>query len=138
MTNIKNILNIFLCGCFLTSCASITTGNNQSLSVITIPENHASCELSNDKGVWYINETPAFITVSRSYSDLNVICKKSDKSGVVKIKSSTKGMMYGNILAGGIIGGAIDAGTGAGYDYSKHYNRPFKITYNGSTGIKTQ
>jgi hypothetical protein len=126
MTNIKNILNIFLCGCFLTSCASITTGNNQSLSVNTIPENHASCELSNDKGVWYINETPASITVSRSYSDLNVICKKSDKSGVVRIKSSTKGMMYGNILAGGIIGGAIDAGTGAGYDYPNIITVPLK------------
>lgn len=33
------------------------------------------------------------------------------------IKSSAKGMAYGNILAGGIIGAAVDMGTGAAYDY---------------------
>jgi hypothetical protein len=35
-------------------------------------------------------------------------------------------MMFGNILAGGIIGGAIDAGTGAGYDYPTTITVPLK------------
>ncbi len=49
--------------------------------------------------------------------------------GTTVVKSSTKGMAWGNILAGGIIGGAIDAGTGAAYDY------PSLI--NVSMGVKT-
>ncbi len=122
----KNIISITLCGCILTGCASITTGQNQSLSVTTTPELHASCELTNDKGVWYVNETPASVTVSRAYGDLNVICRKGEKSGNTKVKSSTKGMMAGNILAGGIIGAAVDAGTGAGYDYPSTITVPMK------------
>lgn len=113
----KNFITSTMCLCLLTSCASITTGSNQSIGITTAPDTHATCELSNDKGTWYIPDTPASITVNRSYSDLTIICKKEQKAGTVKVKSSTKGMMFGNILAGGIIGGAIDAGTGAGYDY---------------------
>lgn len=122
----KKFITIIISCCLLTSCASITTGSNQSLSVNTIPEQHASCELTNDKGMWYINDTPASVTINRSYSDLTVICKKANKSGTIKVKSSTKGMMFGNILAGGIIGGAIDAGTGAGYDYPTQITVPLK------------
>jgi len=110
----------------LTGCASITTGQNQSLSIKTIPELRATCELSNDKGTWYVTETPATITVTRAYSDLKVLCNKEQKTGVVQVKSSAKGMMYGNILAGGIIGAAIDSGTGAGYDYPSIITVPLK------------
>jgi hypothetical protein len=122
----NNNIIITLCGCILTGCASITTGQNQSLSVTTQPELHASCELTNDKGTWYVNETPASVTVSRAYGDLNVICRKGEASGNTKVKSSTKGMMAGNILAGGIIGAAVDAGTGAGYDYPSTITVPMK------------
>lgn len=122
----KNIIIITLCGCILTSCASITTGKNQSLIVATAPELHASCELTNDKGVWYVNETPASVTVSRAYGDLNVICRKGEKSGNTKVKSSTKGMVFGNILAGGIICAVVDERTGAAYDYPSTITVPMK------------
>ncbi len=103
---------LFLCG-----CASITTGSNQALSVNTEPESGATCELKNDKGTWYINSTPGSVVVNRSYSDLNIICKKDSKSGNITVKSTTKGMAFGNIIAGGIIGAGVDAHTGAAYDY---------------------
>jgi hypothetical protein len=32
-------------------------------------------------------------------------------------KSSTKGMAFGNILFGGVIGAGVDTATGAAYDY---------------------
>jgi hypothetical protein len=110
-----------LAGALATGCASIVTGQNQSLSVETrhngSPVSGASCRLNNDKGTWYAT-TPGTVTVQRSYGDLSVRCEKEKhEPGLAVAKSSTKGMMFGNILFGGIIGAAVDAGSGAGYDY---------------------
>ena len=102
----------------LPGCASITTGQNQPLSLETVPCRGAICKLTNDKGTWFVNGTPGTVTVQRAYGDMIVICEKDDfKSNPTVVSSTTKGMAFGNILAGGIIGAAIDAGTGAAYDY---------------------
>jgi len=105
----------------LSACASITTGKHQSITVETTPISGAHCDLSNDKGKWSLASTPGSVTVQRSYGELAVVCRKELHNGLHTAKSSTKGMAFGNILVGGIIGGAIDAGTGAAYDY------PYKI-----------
>jgi hypothetical protein len=102
---------------FLTSCASVTTGTNQSISVNTEPEKGATCELHNDKGTWYVSSTPGSVVVHRAYSDLNIVCRKGEKTGNTVVKSTTKGMAFGNILVGGIIGTGVDMSTGAAYDY---------------------
>jgi hypothetical protein len=105
----------------LSACASIVTGANQSLSV-QADENGktvvgANCKLNNGKGAWFVT-TPGSVTVHRAYGDLNVRCEKKDvPPGIAVVKSSTKGMAFGNILFGGVIGAAVDAGTGAAYDY---------------------
>ena len=112
----KNTI-IFLHMLLLSGCASITTGSNQSLSVNTEPESGANCELKNDKGTWYINSTPGSVVVNRSYSDLHIICKKDSRFGNSTVKSTIKGMAFGNIIAGGLIGAGIDVHTGAAYDY---------------------
>lgn len=107
----------------LSACASITTGGEQSLSVDTPKATNASCNLTNDKGTWYVPNTPGSVTVHRSYNALNVTCKKDGfESGTTSVNSSTKAMMFGNILVGGIIGAAVDAGTGSGYDYPSLIN----------------
>lgn len=104
-----------------TGCASITTGQNQSLSVEAISKGQtvagASCRLENDKGTWFAT-TPGTVVVRRSYADISVRCDKNEhEPGITVAQSSTKAMAFGNILFGGIIGGAIDAGSGAAYDY---------------------
>jgi hypothetical protein len=78
---------IIVCLILLSSCATMTTGTNQSLSVTTEPEKGAVCELTNDKGAWYVSNTPGTVTVNRAYGDLTVICKKGEKSGTIKVKS---------------------------------------------------
>lgn len=98
-------------------CASIVSGSQQSLSVDTLPVNGSSCKLSNDKGSWFVSPTPGSVTVNRSYSDMQIVCNKGKLSGVSSVKSRTKAMAFGNIIAGGIIGSAVDIGTGAAYDY---------------------
>jgi len=114
-------LRLLSLAALVTGCASITTGHNQSLSVETRldgqPAPGASCKLENDKGAWFAT-SPGTVVVHRSYNDLNVRCEKDGhEPGVAAARSSTKGMAFGNILAGGIIGAAIDAGSGAAYDY---------------------
>lgn len=105
----------------LTGCASIVSGTSQLMSVETISKTGkvegASCKLQNDKGVYYV-VTPGTVSVHRAYGDLSVTCEKAGvPTGLATIKSSTKGMMAGNILFGGFIGAGVDAASGAAYDY---------------------
>lgn len=116
----RSSLALALCA-FATGCASITTGQNQSLSVETLANGQAvagaSCRLENDKGTWFAI-SPGTVVVRRSYNDLNIRCEKDGHApGVTAASSSTKGMAFGNIVFGGIIGAAVDAGSGAAYDY---------------------
>lgn len=104
-----------------TGCASITTGHNQSLSVETRadgkPVSNAQCKLENGKGTWYVT-LPGTTVVHRGYDDLNVWCEKEGYApGITTARSNTKGIAFGNILFGGVIGAAIDVSSGAAYDY---------------------
>lgn len=77
----------------------------------------ATCTLTNNKGTWYVT-TPGSTTVQRSFEDLGVTCTKQDHvQATVAVKSTTKGMAFGNILFGGVIGVGVDVATGAAYDY---------------------
>jgi hypothetical protein len=105
----------------MTGCASIVNGNNQ---VVSIEARHkgqqvtgAACKLDNGKGTFFVT-TPGTVTVHRSYDDMNVKCEKEGmQTGIAAVKSSTKPMAFGNLIFGGVIGAAIDAGSGAAYDY---------------------
>jgi len=115
------VASAIACATVLSGCASIVDGSNQVLSIQTTLGSYdvagASCKLDNNKGEWYV-KTPGAVTVHRSYDPLNVRCEKDGVGpGITTAQSSTKGMAYGNILAGGIIGAAVDMGTGAAYDY---------------------
>lgn len=102
----------------LTGCASIVSGNHESVSVDTTPVTGCNCKLTNNSGTWFIPTTPGSVMINRDYSDLVVSCNKDGYgNGTLAVKSKTKGMAFGNILAGGIIGAAVDMGTGAAYDY---------------------
>lgn len=109
----------------LSGCASIVGGHNQPVSVVTPGCEKAACELTNDKGKWYVSSTPGTVTVRRSYSDMQVNCTKSDHSPVsASVKSSTKGMAFGNIIFGGVIGAGVDMASGAAYDYPSEITVP--------------
>lgn len=102
-------------------CASIVNGNNQVISVEARhkgqPVVGASCQLVNPKGTFFVT-TPGTVTVHRAYDDLNVKCEKEGLApGIAAIKSGTKPMAFGNVIFGGLVGAAIDAGSGAAYDY---------------------
>jgi hypothetical protein len=117
----KVALATLTCVAALSGCASIVGGTSQVVSVQTVKGGDelagASCKLENDKGVWFI-KTPGSVTVHRAYGELSVKCEKNGVDpGIATVKSSTKGMAFGNILFGGLIGAGVDMSTGAAYDY---------------------
>lgn len=102
-------------------CASVTSSKNQPISVDARCGGKsvvgASCELTNSKGKWYAN-TPGSVTIRKAYGDLVVLCKKDGLTAAGgTFESSATGGVWGNVIAGGIIGYAVDASSGAGFDY---------------------
>lgn len=111
------ILALLIGAALLQGCASIVSGTNQLVSVDTPGCPASACELTNEKGKWYINATPGTTTVSRAYGPLNAVCKNGDTTANASFNSTTKGMAFGNILFGGVIGAGVDMSSGAAYDY---------------------
>lgn len=115
---LDRILQALAVASLVGGCASIVGGQNQSISVVTPDCPGAACRISNDKGRWYVAATPASIGVNRSFADLVVNCSKGSAPPVTQaFPSSTKGLAYGNILLGGVIGAGVDVVNGAAYDY---------------------
>ncbi|OGT48019.1 MAG: hypothetical protein A3E82_04485 [Gammaproteobacteria bacterium RIFCSPHIGHO2_12_FULL_38_11] len=111
----------------LSGCASIVDGTSQKVAVQTPPVNGAQCVLENNKGKWIVNGTPGSVTVHRSEQAMAVTCQKRGYLKDVKtFESRTKPMLAGNIIFGGLIGGAIDAGDGAAYRYPALMQVPLK------------
>lgn len=101
----------------LSGCASIVSGTNQSVTVDTPGCAAALCKLTNDKGAWAVT-TPGSVVVHRAYGPLSIVCAKEGyPSAATTVASATKGMAFGNLLFGGVIGAGVDMGTGAAYDY---------------------
>ena len=122
MQRISKVISPVLVILLLSGCASITEGKFQPVSVSTV--NHsgydvddARCSLLNSKGTWYVT-TPGSVMIQKSYGDMTITCKKRGQHpGIASVKSGANGGVVGNILAGGIIGYAVDASDGAGFDY---------------------
>lgn len=121
MSTIKSlvVLSVFgLLSSLLSGCASIVSGTTQSISVETPSVTGAQCSLINDKGEWYINSTPGSVMVHRSYQDLVIACQKAGYlTDTKRVKSTTKAMVFGNVLFGGGIGAGVDVADGAAYNY---------------------
>lgn len=104
----------------LTGCASITTGTTQPMAVETrlssgqdVPG--AYCRLTNSKGTWFVT-TPGTVTIHRATAaPLAIECNKDghEQLGVSSTKPKSKGMTWGNLLFGGVIGVITDSVTGA-------------------------
>ena len=99
-------------------CATITKGHTQGFTVKTDPPG-AECEITK-KGAYVgvINPTPGMLQLQKGAAALNVACKKDgylDASSTAS--SSVQGWTFGNLILGGVIGLAVDAGSGAMHEY---------------------
>ena len=98
----------------LPACATITSGTNQPLSVLTEPAG-ASCNVEREGAVVaVVNPTPGTVQIGKSGKDLTIRCTKVGYSqGVTAVPSQFQAMTAGNIILGGVIGIAVDAASGA-------------------------
>lgn len=109
---------VVMAGIVVSGCATITTGSNQSITVLTDPSG-AECRLDRKgSAVAIINPTPGTVQVDKSKDTIAIRCRKEgfqDTAGT--LSSEFQGMTFGNIIFGGIIGVAVDAGSGALNEY---------------------
>lgn len=126
MNKVTKLSLIFAALLLQVGCASITGSRNQPISVTTTHEGRpisgAYCTLVNSKGTFYVN-TPGSVVILKAFGDMTASCKKEESHvGVSTFQSSAEGATWGNIVAGGLIGYAVDASTGAGFSYPPTLN----------------
>lgn len=102
----------------LGACATLTTGTDETVSILTDPP-EASCALKRgDQVVGIANPTPATVTLEKSKDEVSVVCSKDGHfDGVQVLSSSFQARTFGNIIFGGFIGLGVDAVSGAMHEY---------------------
>lgn len=115
----------------LSACASIVSGDGQIISVDTPNCPEARCKLLNEQGTYYVSDTPGTVNINKSASPMIIECKKGKFKETITVESGTEGMAFGNILAGGVIGAAVDMSTGAAYDYPTSIQHPLNCEDKG-------
>ena len=102
----------FICAALLTSCATVTRGTHDKLSVRSEPSGADVALSSGERGV-----TPTVFRKKRTENFLVTVSKPGFQSQTVPVESKfspTGGAaVLGNALVGGVIGGAVDMATGA-------------------------
>lgn len=98
----------------LSGCATVTTGSSQPVTINTTPEG-AKCTLSREGAmIAAISSTPGTVTIDKSKNTIQLACEKPGHQVTNEsLVSNFQGATLGNILIGGVIGLAIDAGSGA-------------------------
>lgn len=102
----------------LSACATLVNGTSQTVTVSTVPTG-AACTLDRvGTRVGAISATPGSVRLDKSKNDLSVTCSKEDfQTATVARSPSCNGATFGNIIAGGVIGVAVDAAPGANFSY---------------------
>jgi hypothetical protein len=102
----------------LSACSTITRGTTQAVAINTPGADKAECELRSE-GIGVKNVvSPATIVLDKSQHNVEVTCrKKCFTEGKGVIASHTDEMTAGNIIVGGVVGLAVDAGSGAMNQY---------------------
>lgn len=111
------LLGFILCGT-LGGCATILSGRTQTITVQSNPPG-ARCELVRQgMVVGSVEQTPGAVTLQKTKDDINVVCNKPGFGEAKSFaESGTDGMVYGNILLGGLIGWGVDSAAGTDNKY---------------------
>lgn len=117
------ILKLFTCtvlASLLTGCASLLSEEVQELRVNLLCRQRpvaVSCTASNDLGRWQFS-SPGKVLVLNDTSMLDITCKgNSTPRFTVSVPPMPSWTMAGNLLAGGLVGAAVDAYSGVGMKY---------------------
>ncbi|MDE1172263.1 MAG: hypothetical protein PW790_01040 [Parvibaculaceae bacterium] len=107
----------------LSGCSSIIEGTSQEIVINTTPEG-ADCALYREGiAIGRVSETPGAATVKKTKDDITIKCNKDGYQETTYMNNSgAAGATFGNIVAGGGIGWAIDSASGADNKYDSPVN----------------
>ena len=109
-----------VCAALLAGCASILSDDTQELRVQLLCSNRpirATCVAENSQGRWNF-EAPGNVTVKNDNSELALSCKAQSMSRfTVYAPPLPSWAMAGNVLAGGVVGAAVDLYNNTGIKY---------------------
>jgi hypothetical protein len=118
----------------LAGCASLNHGTTQQIAVTTEPPG-ATCTLSRQGlSIATVVQTPGVALVQRDKRDILATCSKPGYQTAIRtLPSGVADSSFGNILAGGLIGVAIDSANGADNEYPASVSIPL-TSEPGDTG----
>lgn len=108
--NNKELLWLALIFLLIPGCASLMQGSTQQISVTSIPPG-ATLVVDGFQRL----KTPAVVELSRKESHRLEFSLEGYHPEVVDIRQVSSNMVAGNIIAGGLIGYAVDHSTGAAF-----------------------
>jgi hypothetical protein len=94
----------------LGGCATIVNGKTQEIAISTVPPG-ATVLIDGSQTVI----TPTTVALRRNKDYVFTIMKDGYQTQVVPVTGVISGWLVGNIVFGGLIGGGIDAATGAAF-----------------------
>lgn len=102
----------------LPACATVVEGTSDTVTLSTNPAG-ATCTVDrNGERVAAVATTPGSVRIGKSRHDLNVTCTKEGyQPATVAASSKFTGATFGNVIAGGFVGVAVDAASGANNRY---------------------
>jgi hypothetical protein len=97
----------------LQGCATVTKGTTDTVQVqVSNCSEPMSCTATNKKGSWTFT-APGPVKFKKSDQNLTIACNDGGAVLTGVLKPTRGGMIWGNVLVGGIIGGGLDALTDA-------------------------
>ena len=95
-------------------CATVVNGRTEPLGLSSNP---SGAEVTIGNGVMKV-VTPTNVELKRDENHSFIFHKDGYQDASATVTSGTSGWVWGNLLAGGIIGGVVDFATGAAYKFS--------------------
>ncbi|MBL4757522.1 MAG: hypothetical protein JKY32_07760 [Rhizobiales bacterium] len=112
------------------ACASISEGTTQNITFYTTPQGASCTILRQGETLAVISSTPQTVNISKSRHDITLTCNKDGfQTAVHQLPSNLEEMTFGNLLLGGVIGIAIDAGSGAMNKYKTNVTLTLQPNY---------
>ena len=127
MKLLKHVLQVrhlaLVCATLLTGCASIVSNDTQELKVQVLCGTRlvrATCVAENKQGLWKF-QAPGQVVVKNDMSDLSLTCKANYMNSFTVHAPALPGWgMAGNVLAGGLVGAAVDLYNNKGLKYPEN------------------
>ena len=114
---------LFFISTLLTGCASLLDGETQNVHIRLMCKDinlSATCVASNDLGSWRFY-SPGTVVVKRDNSSLNISCRgPSVPRFNLNVVPLPTWAFTGNIVAGGLVGAAVDVYNRAGFAYPEN------------------